>query len=135
MSTKSLTLVHKAAAFIAGAAAASILATVAYAAGFDSIGKGMIQGASATLGIILILWVVGPRLGLAGRVASGKGDERDDRILTSAFADSSFGMGIAAVGSMIGSFYGLPGWGAAGIVLWAGLLTFLISTVTRSRKS
>lgn len=135
MSTKSLTLVHKAFAFVAGAAAASILAAIAYAAGYDSIGKGAIQGASVTLGVILILWVVGPRLGLAGRVASGKGDERDDRILTSAFADSAFGMGIAAVGSMIGSFYGLPGWGVAGVVIWAGLMTFLISTVIRSRRS
>ena len=135
MSTKSLTLVHKAVAFIAGAAAASIFAAVAYAAGYDSIGKGAIQGASVTLGLILVLWIVGPRLGLAGRVASGKGDERDDRILTSAFADSAFGMGLAAVGSMIGSFYGLPAWGAAGAVLWAGLLTFVISTVVRSRRS
>lgn len=135
MSTKATPLLAKALAFVTGAAAATGLAAIAYATGYDSLGRGMIQGASATLGLILILWVVGPRLGLAGRVAAGKGDERDDRILTSAFADSAFGMGIAAVGSMIGSFYGLPGWGAAGIVIWAGLTTFLISTVVRSRRS
>ena len=135
MSTKSASLIVKAGSFVAAAAVASILAAIAYAAGFDSLGKGMIQGASAALGLMLILWIVGPRLGLAGRVASGQGDERDDRILTSAFADSAFGMGIAAVGSMIGSFYGLPGWGAAGIVLWAGLLTFLLSAVLRARRS
>ena len=135
MSTKPLPLIAKVGAFVGGAAAVSILAALAYAAGYDSLGKGMIQGGSVTLGFILILWVVGPRLGLAGRVASGQVDERDDRILTSAFADSAFGMGIAAVGSLVGSFYGLPGWGAAGIVLWAGLITFLTSTVLRSRRN
>ena|SRR5690554_2424558 len=135
MSTNTAPLVAKAVGFVAGAAAASGLAALAYAAGYDSIGKGMIQGASATLGIIVILWAVGPRLGLAGRVAAGQGDERDDRILTSAFADSAFGMLFGALGSMVGSFYGLPGWGAAGIVIWAGLMTFLISTVVRSRRN
>lgn len=135
MSTKPIATTAKAIGLVTGAAAASGLAAIAYATGYDSLGKGMIQGASAALGVILILWLVGPRIGLAGRVASGQADERDDRIVTSSFADSAFGMGIAAVGSMIGSFYGLPGWGAAGIVLWAGLLTFLVSTVARSRRS
>ncbi len=135
MSNKHSGLIAKATAFVVGAATASILAAIAYATGFDSLGRGMIQGASFALGVMLILWVAGPRLGLAGRVATGHFDERDDRILTSAFADSAFGMGIAAVGSMIGSFYGLPGWGAAGIVLWAGLLTFLASTVVRARRN
>lgn len=135
MSTKTTPVAVKAFAFVFAAALASGLAALAYATGYDSLGKGMIQGASATLGVILILWIVGPRLGLAGRVANGQVDERDDRILTSSFADSAFGMGLAAVGSMIGSFYGLPGWGAAGIVIWAGLMTFLTSAVIRSRRN
>lgn len=135
MSTRATPLIAKAAAFVAGAAAASVLAAVAYATGYDSIGKGMIQGAAVALGLILLLWLVGPRLGLGSRVANGVADERDDRILTAAFADSAFGMGIAAIGSMVGSFYGLPGAAVAGIVLWAGLLTFLTSTVVRSRRS
>lgn len=135
MSTNATPLIVKAFAFVAGAAAASILAAVAYGAGYDSVGKGIIQGASGTLVLVLILWVVGPRLGLAGRVAAGTTDERDDRILTGAFADSAVAMGVAAVGSLVGSLYGLPGLAVAGIVLWAGLLTFLGSTVVRSRRT
>ncbi|WP_144276192.1 hypothetical protein [Demequina sp. NBRC 110053] len=125
--------VAKAAGFVSGAAAVTAIAAIAYATGHDSIGKGAIQGGSVVLGIALVLWSAGPRLGLASRVANGVADERDDRILTGAFADSAMAMGIAAVGGMIGSFYGLPGWGVAGLVLWAGLLTFLVSTVARSR--
>ena len=128
-------LVAKAAAFVAGAGAVTAIAAVAYATGHDSIAKGAIQGGAATLGLALLAWIVGPRLGLGSRVANGVADERDDRILTSAFADSAFAMGAAAVGGMIGSFYGLPGAGVAGIVLWAGPLTFLASTVIRSRTS
>ncbi|GIG55170.1 hypothetical protein [Demequina activiva] len=135
MSTKASPLIAKAAAFVAGAAAASVLAAIAYAAGYDSVSKGMIQGASVMLGIILILWIVGPRLGLGSRVANGVADERDDRILTAAFADSAVGMGLAAVGAMVGSFYGLPGVAVAGIVLWVGVLTFSASAVVRSRRS
>lgn len=135
MSTEPTPLIVKVFAFVSGAAVASILAAIAFAAGYDSMGRGMIQGASVTLGLILIIWIVGPRLGLAGRVAAGKADERDDRILTSAFADSAFGMGLAAIGSMVGSFYGMPGWAVSGVVIWAGLMTFLISTAVRSRRN
>ena len=135
MSTRAPSLITKTAAFVAGAAAASALAAIAYATGHDSVGKGMIQGASVTLGLLLVLWIVGPRLGLGSRVANGVADERDDRILTASFASAAFAMGLAAIGGMVGSFYGLPGAAVAGIVLWAGLLTFLISAVVRSRRS
>lgn len=135
MSTDRSTLIARLAAFTAGASAAAALAAIAYATGHPSIGKGAIQGASVMLGIIVVLWLVGRRGGMAGRVATGEFDERDDRILTHAFGDAGAAMGLAAIGSMIGAFYGLPGEGVAGIVLWVGVLTVLISAVVRARRS
>ncbi|MFV0632762.1 hypothetical protein [Demequina sp.] len=128
-------LAAKVGGFVGGAAAVTLIAIVAYATGNDSVGKGAIIGGSITLVAAALLWTLGPRFGLASRAANGMADERDDRILTHAFADSAFAMGAAAVGCMIGSFWGLAGGAVAGIVLWAGLLTFLVSTTVRSRTS
>ncbi len=127
-------LIIKVAAFAAGAAAVTAIAVVSYATGNDSIGKGAIQGGAATLAVILALWAVNPRRGLASRTAHGIADERDDRILTRAFAHSSLAMGGAAASTLIASFYGLPAAGVAGVVLWAGLLTFLASVAIQARR-
>lgn len=135
MSTDQSTLIPRIAAFVGGAAAVAALAGLAYATGHDSMGKGAIQGGSVTLGVIVVLWILGRRAGMAGRVATGGFDERDDRILTHAFADSAVGMGLAAIGSLIGSFYGLPGAGVAAIVLATGMLTLLVSSAIRARRS
>ncbi|MFN3865966.1 MAG: hypothetical protein ACK4MD_04540 [Demequina sp.] len=135
MSTDRSTLIPRLAGFVAGAAACAGLAWIAYATGHDSMAKGAIQGGSVTLAVIVVLWLVGRRAGMAGRVFNGAFDERDDRILTHAFADSSVAMGVAAIGCLIGAFYGLPGEGVAAIVLTVGMLTVLVSSVIRARRS
>lgn len=135
MSTDHSTLIPRLVGFVAGAGAVAALAGIAYATGHDSMGKGAIQGGSVTLGIVVVLWLVGRRAGMAGRVATGGFDERDDRILTHAFADSAVGMGLAAIGCLIGAFYGLPGEGVAAIVLAVGMLTVLVSSAVRARRS
>ncbi|GMA34473.1 hypothetical protein [Demequina litorisediminis] len=127
-------LIAKIAGATAAVAAVTAIALVAYATGNDSIGKGAIFGGAITLAAIVVLWAVGSRRGLASRTANGLADERDDRILTHAFAHSAFAMGAAAIASLIASFYGLPAAGVAGIVLWAGLVTFIVSAAIQGRR-
>ncbi|WP_084077701.1 hypothetical protein [Demequina sp. NBRC 110057] len=127
-------LIAKIASATAAIAAVTAIAVVSYATGHDSIGKGAIQGGAVTLALILVLWTVNPRRGLASRTANGLADERDNRILTHAFAHSACAMGGAAIACLVASFYGLPAAGVAGIVVWAGLLTFLASAAIQARR-
>lgn len=124
----------RAIAIVCSVAAVTAFAVVAYAAGFDSIGKGVIIGGSATVLVILSLWVFGNRAGTAGRIASGKADERDKANLTESFANAAMAMVIAALACTVAAFYGMPAELIGGAVIWAGLLTGLISLAVRTRQ-
>jgi hypothetical protein len=135
MSTERIRLVPALAGFVGGLVAATALALVAWNAGNGSVAKGIVVGASLTLVCAVVLWVVGPRAGLAGRLANAKADERDDRIMTRALADAALAMGVAACAGVVWAMYGAEAIAIAGVVLWSGLVTLLISATVRSRSS
>ncbi|WP_062464418.1 hypothetical protein [Demequina soli] len=135
MSTDTTTLLPRIAAVGASTLAVGALATVASLTGYDSLAKGAVIGGAASILAMLVLFRLGTRGGVAGRVFSGRADERDSRIVTAAFADAAMAMTLATIGSLVGSFYGLPAIGVAGIVLWVGLATVLVSAAVRARRS
>ncbi|WP_430868749.1 hypothetical protein [Demequina aurantiaca] len=133
--TKGQSILVRVFALICGAAAATALALIAHSAGYNSIAKGALQGASVTLLVIAVLWFGGSRFGLAARIASGESDERERLNTTRAVADAGYGMGVACISGLIAGMYGMPAPLVAGSILWVGLLTGATSLVIRTRRT
>ena len=134
MSTKPTSLLAKIAGLVSGAAALTVIAIVANAAGRESFARGAVVGGAITLLAIAVLWIRGARGGTAARLASGLADERERGLSREAGADAAGAMIVAGVAGAIWSLYDAPAIAVAGIVLWAGLLTFLVSLFIRSRR-
>lgn len=122
------------AALVGGAAALTAFALVAYSTGHDSMARGAIAGGAATLLIIAALWALGRRAGAAGRIVGDGADERDQAHVTAALADSAIAMVLAALACTVAALYGMPAALVGGAVIWAGLITGLISLVIRTRR-
>jgi hypothetical protein len=121
-------------ALLSAAAAVTAMALIAHAAGNDSIAKGAVIGGAATILIIAVLWLAGSRFGTAARIAAGESDERERLNTTRAVADAGYAMGFACIVTLIAGMYGMAAPLVAGAILWAGLLTGLISLVVRTRR-
>lgn len=134
MSTKPTSLLAKITGLVAGAAALTIIAIIASAAGRESFARGAVIGGTVTLLAIAVLWVRGPRGGTAAHIVSGVADERERRMSRDATADAAGAMLVAGVAGAIWALFDAPAIAVAAIVLWAGLLTFLASLAIRSRR-
>lgn len=134
MSTSTKSTVAKLAGGIAAAATLTVIAIVAHAAGHDDFARGAVIGGAITLVAVVILWIRGARGGAAARLASGVADERERRLFRDAGADAAIAMFAAAIGGSIWALFDAPAIAVAGIVLWAGLITFVASAVVRARR-
>ena len=135
MSTKSASsTIAKLTGLIFGAAGLTILAIVAHLADHDDFAKGAVIGGAITMLAIVVLWVRGTRGGAAARIASGVADERERLLFRESSADAAAAMFAAAVGGAIWALFDAPAIGVAGIVLWVGLITFLVSFAVRARR-
>lgn len=135
MSTKPVPVAVRIVSLLFAGLAAGVLAFIAHLAGNDSMAKGIVMGAGATIVIAIVLWALGRRAGAPGRIATGQADERESRILTEAGSDAAFVMLIAGVVGTIGSLYDWHGAVVGAIVLWSGLLTVVVSFFVRLRRS
>ena len=134
MSTKAPTTLAKLLGIISGAAALTIVAIVASAAGHDGFARGAVVGGVAMLILMAVLWARGTRGGAAARIASGVADEREQRLFRDASADAGLAMFVAATGGAIWALFDAPAIAVAGIVLWTGLITFATSFAVRTRR-
>ena len=134
MSTKPVTPLRAAIGLAAGIAAVTVLVMVATAMGNDSFAKGMaIGGTVAILALGFLFWR-GARGGAPARIASGNADEREERIAREALADTGAAMFFAAIGMTIATLWDVEAQAVGAVILWTGLLTFLISIGVRARR-
>ena len=134
MSTEAPNTLAKIVGLISGAAALTIIAIVASAAGQDGFARGAIIGGVAMLVLMAVLWARGTHGGTAARIANGVADEREQRLFRDASADAGLVMFVAATGGAIWALFDAPEIAVAGIVLWSGLITFVVSFAVRSRR-
>ncbi len=128
------TALGKAAGFVSAAAVLTVVVIVANATDHPSFAKGALIGGVIALLAMGFLWWRGARGGAAAHLVSGTADERERRLFRDAAADSAIAMMIAAVGGAIWSLFGAESIAVLAIVLWAGLLTWLISLAIRARR-
>ena len=141
MSTESATPVSpgrsavvKGVSLVGAAAVLTIVIIIAKATDHDSFAKGaLIGGAYALVAMAFLLWR-GSRGGAAARIASGSADERERRMFREASADAAIAMMFAAVGCAIWSLFDVEAIAVLAVVLWTGLLTWVISLGVRIRK-
>ena len=135
MSTKPVTPFAAIVGLMAGIAAITILVIVGRATDHDSFAKGIAIGGAVALLALAFLWWRGARGGTAARIASGNADERERRITREAFADTGIAMMCAAVGMTIATLWDVEAVAVGGVILWTGLITFLVSVGVRARRS
>jgi len=134
MSTKPTSTIAKVSGILAGAAAITLVAILGYATDNDSFAKGAIIGGGTTLVVIAVLWARTGGRDTASRIVAGQGDERERHIFREALADAGLAMFIAGLGCAIWALFDAPAIGAAGVVLWTGLLAWGISMILRVRR-
>ena len=76
----------------------------------------------------------GSRGGAAAHIASGSADERERRMFREASADAAIAMMISAIGCAIWSLFDVEAIAVLAVVLWTGLLTWVISLGMRIRR-
>ena len=141
MSTESATPVSsgkgaiaKGVGLISAAAVLTIVIIIAKATDHDSFAKGaLIGGAFTLIAMAFLLWR-GSRGGAAARIASGSADERERRMFREASADAAIAMMFAAIGCAIWSLFDVEAIAVLAVVLWTGLLTWVVSLAVRIRR-
>ena len=132
--TKPKSAVAKASGLVAAAAVITGLVILANALDKPSFAKGvLIGGVVALLAVGFLLWR-GSRGGAAAHLASGSADERERRMFRDAAADAAIAMMVAALAGAIWSLFDAEAIAVLAIVLWSGLLTWVISLVIRTRR-
>ena len=134
MSTKEPSTLAKIFGIVCGAAAITLVAIGASAAGRDDFAKGAVIGGAAMLIVMAVLFARGARGGAAARVANGVADERESRILRDAASNAAVAMFATAMGGAVWAMFDAPAIGLLAIVMWAGLITFTVSFALRVRK-
>ena len=135
MSTKPITPLAAIMGLVAGVATITILVVVARATDHDSFAKGIAIGGATAIVVLGVLWWRGARGGAAARIASGNADERERRITREALADTGVAMMAAGIGMTIATLWDVEAEAVGAVILWTGLLTFLISAGVRVRRS
>jgi len=135
MSTKPITPLAAIMGLVAGVATITILVVVARATDHDSFAKGIAIGGATAIVVLGVLWWRGARGGAAARIASGNADERERRITREARADTGVAMMAAGIGMTIATLWDVEAEAVGAVILWTGLLTFLISAGVRVRRS
>ena len=135
MSTKPVTPLRAVIGLVSGVAAIALLVMIANATGHASFAKGAAVGGAFAIVALAILFWRGARGGTAARIASGAADERERRITREAFADTGIAMMGAGVAMTIATLWDVEAVAVGGIILWTGLLTFLIDVTVRARRS
>ena len=135
MSTKPITPLAAIMGLVAGVATITILVVVARATDHDSFAKGIAIGGATAILVLGVLWWRGARGGAAARIASGNADERERRITREALADTGVAMMAAGIGMTIATLWDVEAEAVGAVILWTGLLTFLISAGVRVRRS
>ena len=119
---------------VSAAAVLTVVIAIAKATDHDSFAKGaLVGGAFALLAMGFLLWR-GSRGGAASRVASGNADERERRMFREASADAAIAMMGAAIGCAIWTLFDAEAIAVLAVVLWAGLLTWVVSFALRARR-
>src|SRR6188768_4426617 len=131
MSTKPITPLAAIMGLVAGVATITILVVVARATDHDSFAKGIAIGGATAIVVLGVLWWRGARGGAAARIASGNADERERRITREALADTGVAMMAAGIGMTIATLWDVEAEAVGAVILWTGLLTFLISAGVR----
>ena len=135
MLTKPVTPLAAITGLVAGVATITALIIVARATDHDSFAKGVAIGGTVALMALGFLFWRGARGGAAARIASGNADERERRIAREAFADTGIAMMVAAVAMSIATLWDVEAIAVGGVILWTGLITFLVSVGVRARRS
>ena len=135
MSTKPITPLAAIMGLVAGVATITTLVVVARATDHDSFAKGIAIGGATAIVVLGVLWWRGARGGAAARIASGNADERERRITREALADTGVAMMAAGIGMTIATLWDVEAEAVGAVILWTGLLTFLISAGVRVRRS
>ena len=135
MSTKPISPLAAIMGLVAGVATITILVVVARATDHDSFAKGIAIGGATAIVVLGVLWWRGARGGAAARIASGNADERERRITREALADTGVAMMAAGIGMTIATLWDVEAEAVGAVILWTGLLTFLISAGVRVRRS
>jgi len=121
---------------LSGAIVCAILAIIAYSAGNDSFGKGIVQGGAIGIaGMVTLLIIARTRYSTAeARIASGRGDERENQF---ALRAASIGFVVMYAAAIVATFlhtFGVQAEACFAIIMFSGLIAALASFAILVRR-
>ncbi len=121
---------------LSGAVACAVLAIVAYASGNDSFGKGIVQGGTIGIAVMVTLLIISrTRFSTAeARVVSGRGDERENQFALRAASIGFIVMYAAAIVATFLHSFGVEAEAGFAIIMFSGLIASLASFAVLVRR-
>lgn len=121
---------------LSGAVACAILAIIAYSAGNDSFGKGIVQGGTIGIAVMVTLLILArTRFATAeARVVSGRADERENQF---ALRAASIGFVVMYAAAIVCTFlytFGVEAEAGFAIIMFSGLIAALASFAILVRR-